>query len=72
MKHPVKAILEKLKCHLFLEKQRIGRQNRSCGVGIGTSRRGEDVRKCCRRVNMTEILGTHVCELKYEFRNGGQ
>jgi hypothetical protein len=27
-----------------------------------TRRRGEDIRKGCRRVNMVEILYTHVCK----------
>jgi hypothetical protein len=28
--------------------------------GVGTSGRGEDIRKGCRRVNMVDILYTHV------------
>jgi hypothetical protein len=33
---------------------------------IGTNGRGEDKRKGCKRVNMVEILCTHVCEWKDE------
>jgi hypothetical protein len=33
--------------------------NRFC-LGVGTSERGEDIRKGCRRVNMVEILCTCV------------
>jgi hypothetical protein len=62
------AILNKQKCLFFflLKNQRIGKQNRSrCGGrGIGTCGRGEDIRKGCRRVNMVEILGTHVSKWK--------
>jgi hypothetical protein len=28
--------------------------------GVGTSGRGKDIRKECRRVNMVEILCTHM------------
>jgi hypothetical protein len=35
------------------QKQRTGRQNRPY-LGVGTSGRGEDIRKGCRRVNMVE------------------
>jgi hypothetical protein len=44
----------------FFEKQRIGRQDRSC-LGIGTSGRGEDIKKGCSRMNMVKY---HV--LMYE------
>jgi hypothetical protein len=30
----------------------------------GTSGRGEEIGKGCRRVNMVEILCTHVCKQK--------
>jgi hypothetical protein len=43
----------------FFQKQRTGRKIRSC-LGFGSSRRGEDVGKGCRRVNMVEIICTHV------------
>jgi hypothetical protein len=33
---------------------------------VGTSGRGEDLRKGCKRVNMVGILGTHVCKWKNE------
>jgi hypothetical protein len=34
--------------------------------GVGTSGRREDVGRGCRRVNMVEILCTHVCKWKNE------
>jgi hypothetical protein len=37
-----------------------GRQNRSPVLGVGTSGRGEDVGKGCRRVNMVQILCTRL------------
>jgi hypothetical protein len=37
----------------FLQKWRTGRSNRLC-MGVGTSGRGEDIRKGCRRMNMVE------------------
>jgi hypothetical protein len=30
--------------------------------GVGTSRRGKDIRKASETVNMTEIFCTHVCK----------
>jgi hypothetical protein len=30
--------------------------------GVGTRRRGEDMEKGCRKVNMMQILCTHVCK----------
>jgi hypothetical protein len=47
--------LNKQKC-LFLKTE-----NRKSCLGVGTSERGKDMRKGCRRVNMVEILYTHVC-----------
>jgi hypothetical protein len=32
--------------------------------GVGTTGRGEDIRKECRRVNVVEIVYTHVCKWK--------
>jgi hypothetical protein len=29
-------------------------------LGVGTSGRGEDIRKACRRVNVLEILCSHI------------
>jgi hypothetical protein len=29
-------------------------------IGVGTSGKGEDIKKGCRRVNMVEIICTHV------------
>jgi hypothetical protein len=57
-------VLSKQKCQVFfLQKWRTGRQNRSC-LGFGTNGRGEDIRKRCRKVNMVEILCTHICKWK--------
>jgi hypothetical protein len=39
---------------------------------VGTSGSGEDVGKGCRRVNMVQILCTHVCKQKNETRNRGK
>jgi hypothetical protein len=47
------AILNKQKCLFFFFKNRTGRQNLSY-LGIGTSGRGEDIRKGCGRVNVVE------------------
>jgi hypothetical protein len=60
----------------FLEKQRTGRENRSC-LGVGTTWRGEYVGRGYRRVNMEQILCIHVCKWKSEAylnysRNGGR
>jgi hypothetical protein len=38
----------------LFQNQKTGRYNRSC-LGVGTSVRGEDIRKGYRRVNMVEI-----------------
>jgi hypothetical protein len=41
------------------------KQSRFCrGQRVGSSRRGEDVEKECRRVNIVQILCTHVCKWK--------
>jgi hypothetical protein len=56
---PCIAILNKQKCHFFSQKRRTGRQNRSC-LGGGYEWEGEDIRKGCRRVNVVEMLWTHV------------
>jgi hypothetical protein len=55
---PCIAMLNKQKC-LFFQKWRTGRFNRSC-LGIGTCGTEEDIRKGCRRVNVVEILCTHL------------
>jgi hypothetical protein len=34
--------------------------------GIGTSKRGEDMERVGRRVNVVDIFCTHVCKLKNE------
>jgi hypothetical protein len=43
----------------FLKKMENRKVNSSCLV-VGTSGRGEDIRKRCRRVNVVEILCVHV------------
>jgi hypothetical protein len=35
-------------------------------AGLVSMGRGKDIRKGCRRVNMTEISCTHVCKWKNE------
>jgi hypothetical protein len=45
------------------KKWRTGRQNRS-SLGVGTSERGEDIRKGCKRVNMVNKLCTHALKQK--------
>jgi hypothetical protein len=54
--------------NVFFQKQRTGRQNRSCLGGV-VGRGREDVRKWCKIVNMVEIY-THVC--KWELRPFGE
>jgi hypothetical protein len=40
-------------------------EGRTCPFwGVDTSERGEDVGKGCGRVNMVQILSTHVCKWK--------
>jgi hypothetical protein len=56
---PRTPILNRQKCHFFffyIIREQEGR----------TSRRREDVEKGCRRVNMVQILCTHVCKWKNE------
>jgi hypothetical protein len=40
--------------------------------GVDTNGTGEEVGKVCRRVNMVQILCTHVCKQKNETRNRGR
>jgi hypothetical protein len=67
---PCVAILSKQKCHFFLlfSSYRIREEEGRTGPawGVGTGRRGEKVRRGCRRVNMVQILCTHVCKWKNE------
>jgi hypothetical protein len=58
---PVIAILNTQKCICSKTKNRKVKQDLS---GVGTSRRGEDIRKGYRRVNMVGILCTHVQKWK--------
>jgi hypothetical protein len=67
---PCVAILNKYKCHFFLFfLYIIGEQEGGTGLALGawfgTSQRGEEVGKGCRRVNMVQILCTHVCKWKF-------
>jgi hypothetical protein len=60
----------------FFQKQRTGRQNRSC-LGGWYQWEGEEIRKGCSRVNMVDILCTPACKWKSETcrnssRNGGR
>jgi hypothetical protein len=71
---PHTVILNKQKCHIFFSF----REGRTGPVwGIGTSGRREEVRKGCGRMNMVQILCTHVCKWENETcsnysRNGGR
>jgi hypothetical protein len=54
---------------LFLFFYKIEEQEGGTGPawgGVGTSGRGEEVGKRCRRVNMVKTLCTHVCKWKNE------
>jgi hypothetical protein len=53
------AILSKQKCLFYKSGEQKGKTDPVCGV-VGSSGRGEDIRKGCRRVNMVEIICTHV------------
>jgi hypothetical protein len=67
---PYVAILTKQKHHFFsfikLENRRDELAFYLAEVGSDTSGRGEDVGKGCRRMNMVQILCTHVCKWKYD------
>jgi hypothetical protein len=58
-------ILNMQKCLFFLKKWRTQMYISSC-LGAGKSGRGEDIRKGCRRMNMVEIICTHVRKWKNE------
>jgi hypothetical protein len=58
------AILNK-QTFFFLQKWKIRGLNRTC-LGISTSERWEDMGRGCGRVNMVQILCTHVCKWKNE------
>jgi hypothetical protein len=69
------SYLKKNKMSLFPQKRWTARQNISC-LWIGISGRRENIRKGCKRVNLVEILCTHVQKWKNETcwnysRNGG-
>jgi hypothetical protein len=56
------------KCHFFIYK--IGEQEGSTGPsgrrgrGIGSSEKGEDMGKECKRLNIVQIRYTHGCKRK--------
>jgi hypothetical protein len=53
------------KCHfhlLFLYNIRIQEKEHVLPVGVITGRKENEVEKCSRRVNMVQILCTHVCK----------
>jgi hypothetical protein len=62
MKHPVQ-LSSTTKKIIFLQKWRTGRQKgpvwKFC-ISVG----GKDIKKECRRMNVVEVLCTHVCEWK--------
>jgi hypothetical protein len=70
---PCVAILNKQKClfFLFLQNQRTGGHNRSCVGVVGIIGREEDVGKGSRRVNIVQILCTHICKCKNEKNEKG-
>jgi hypothetical protein len=53
------AILNKQKCHFFFYKNRDQEGRTGPAWGGGTSGKGEDVGRGCRRVNMVQIF-VHV------------
>jgi hypothetical protein len=61
------CFLNKQKCH-FIFFYTIGEQEGRTGPveGVGTSGRGDEVGKGHGRVNMVQILCTHVCKWKNE------
>jgi hypothetical protein len=61
---PCIATLNKQKC-LFTKKGE--KEGKTVSIwGFGTSGRGEDIRKGYRRVNVVEILCTHIHKWKNE------
>jgi hypothetical protein len=65
MKLPVELLNKHTKI-IFFQKQQTGRQNMFCLGGADNSGRGEDIRKGSQRMNIVEILDTHVCKWKNE------
>jgi hypothetical protein len=60
-KTPCIAILNKQKCHCFsFTKLENRRMEQILSGGVDTSGRGEKVGKGCGRVNIVQILCTHV------------
>jgi hypothetical protein len=51
----------KIPSFFFTKTEQDSKTGPVCGVGTSGE---EDIRKGCRRVNMVEILCTHVCEWK--------
>jgi hypothetical protein len=52
------------KMSFFKKREQEGKTGSVWGVSI--SGRGDDIRKGCRRVNILEILCSHVCKWKNE------
>jgi hypothetical protein len=67
---PCVAILNKQKCLFFFFIYKIKEQESRTGSSLGVSASGsmEEVRKGCRRVNMVQILCTHVYKWKNDIR----
>jgi hypothetical protein len=70
------TILNQQKCHFYFF-YKIKEQKGRTGLirGVGTSGKGEEEGKGCWRVNIMQILYTHVCKLKNDtywnqFRHG--
>jgi hypothetical protein len=60
---PSVAILNKQKCHFFyFTKWETRRAEQVLSVVVGTSGRGKEVEKGHGRVNMVQMLCTHVCK----------
>jgi hypothetical protein len=66
-KTPCVVILKKPRCHYFsftkLDNRRV-EQILPGDWGVGTSGTGDEEGKGCKRVNMVQILCTHVCKWK--------
>jgi hypothetical protein len=52
----------------FMKSENTRAEQILLGGGVGDSRSGEEVRKGCGRVNIVQILCTHVCKCKNDTR----
>jgi hypothetical protein len=59
------AILKK-EFFFLLQSKRTGRRKRTCLGGLVPMEEGEDVGKGCKKVNIVQILCTHVYKWKNE------